>query len=78
VGQSSNIPKRLKQHEKKGKLAPGQKVKTTEVLGGKTQREIAEHKRIQKITRGRAARKSDKVSNIKDPSALTGSIYSND
>ncbi|RTZ23598.1 hypothetical protein EKN09_08055, partial [Vibrio penaeicida] len=67
VGQSVNIPSRLKQHEKAGKLAPNQSAKTTEVLGGKTAREIAEHKRIQEITRNEPARFSDKVSNKVDP-----------
>jgi len=67
VGQSKNIPKRLKQHIKKDKLDPNTQVKTTEVLGGKTTREIAEHKRIQEITGGLPARFSDKVSNMKDP-----------
>lgn len=67
VGQSGNIPERLKQHEKSGKLESGQKVKTTEVTGGKTNREVAEHKRIQEITGGVPARQSDKVSNKVDP-----------
>jgi RHS repeat-associated protein len=67
VGQSSNIPKRLKQHKKSGKLEQDQKVTTTEVLGGKTKREISEHKRIQEITGNVPARISDKVSNKVDP-----------
>ncbi|MDG2997263.1 RHS repeat-associated core domain-containing protein, partial [Vibrio parahaemolyticus] len=67
VGQSVNMPNRLKQHVKTGKLDPNQSVKTTEVLGGKTAREIAEHKRIQEITGGVPARFSDKVSNKVDP-----------
>ncbi|MEJ2076335.1 MAG: GIY-YIG nuclease family protein, partial [Reinekea sp.] len=66
-GQSSNIPNRLKQHQKTGKLDSNQSVQTTEVLGGKTAREIAEHKRIQEITGGVPARFSDKVSNKVDP-----------
>ena len=66
-GQSCNIPQRLKQHEKSGKLDPEQSVEITEVLGGKTTREIAEHKRIQEITGGVPARFSDKVSNKVDP-----------
>lgn len=70
VGQSVNIPNRLKQHLKAGKLEPNQSVKTTEVLGGKTAREIAEHKRIQEITGGVPARFSDKVSNKVDPIGL--------
>ncbi|PAU39887.1 hypothetical protein CKF94_02165 [Vibrio coralliilyticus] len=61
------MPNRLKQHVKTGKLEPNQSVKTTEVLGGKTAREIAEHKRIQETTGGVPARFSDKVSNKVDP-----------
>jgi RHS repeat-associated protein len=67
VGQSGDIPKRLAQHEKAGKLDPSGNVKTTEVLGGKTTREVAEHNRIQEITGGVPARQSDKVSNKVDP-----------
>ncbi len=67
VGQSKNIDKRLKQHIKSGKLDKNQTVKRTEVLGGKTKREIAEHKRIQQITGGVPARYSNKVSNKVDP-----------
>ena len=66
-GQSCNISERLEQHVKSGKLDPNQSVTTTEVLGGKTAREIAEHKRIQEITGGVPARFSDKVSNKVDP-----------
>jgi len=66
-GQSCNVPNRLKQHEKTGKLDPNQSVTTTEVFGGKTAREIAEHKRIQEITGGVPARRSSKVSNKVDP-----------
>jgi RHS repeat-associated protein len=66
-GQSCNIPNRLNQHIKSGKLDPNQSVTTTEVLGGKTAREIAEHKRIQEITGGVPARRSSRVSNKVDP-----------
>lgn len=38
-----------------------------EVTGGKTAREIAEHKRIQEITGNVPARYSNKVSNKVDP-----------
>ncbi len=67
VGQSSNIPNRLKQHQASGKLAPNTPVKTTEVKGGKTTREIAEHRRIQEITGGVPARQSPDVANEVDP-----------
>jgi len=67
VGQSSNIPSRLVAHELSGKLAPGVAVSITEVLGGKTAREIAEHLRIQAITGGVPARFSDLVTNLRDP-----------
>jgi len=46
VGQSGNIPARIEQHIASGKLLPGTEVSTTEVLGGKTAREIAEQLRI--------------------------------
>jgi len=49
VGQSKNIAARLKQHIASGKLLPGTSVKTTEVLGGKTAREIAEQLRINSL-----------------------------
>jgi len=49
VGQSKNIPLRLKQHLRSGKLLPGTPVKSTEVLGGKTSREIAEQLRINSL-----------------------------
>ncbi|WP_099136227.1 RHS repeat-associated core domain-containing protein [Xenorhabdus budapestensis] len=46
VGQSSNIPGRLEQHSRSGKLPTGNSVITTPVPGGKQQREIAEQKRL--------------------------------
>ena len=49
VGQSGDIPSRLARHEASGKFAPGTKVSTTEVTGGKTAREVAEHNRIQNL-----------------------------
>gem|GEM_PF-6580773 len=49
VGQSKNIALRLQQHIKSGKLLQGTPVKTTEVLGGKTAREIAEQLRINSL-----------------------------
>jgi len=51
VGQSENIPRRLSEHQASGKFESGAKVKTREVRGGKTAREIAEQKRIQSIRR---------------------------
>lgn len=49
VGQSVNIPTRLAQHIASGKLIKGTPVKTYEVLGGKTAREIAEQMRIKAL-----------------------------
>lgn len=49
VGQSKNIPKRLKQHMKSGKLQEGTVVTKTEVTGGKTSREIQEQRRINSL-----------------------------
>jgi RHS repeat-associated protein len=51
VGQSKDINKRLPQHIQSGKLEESElpKVLRTEVLGGKTQREIAEQRRIEDL-----------------------------
>jgi RHS repeat-associated protein len=79
-GQSCDIPKRLQQHIDSGKLTPDalSSVKITEVLGGKTVREVAEHRRIQEITGGVPARFSDKVSNKRDPVGPKRSYLLND
>jgi RHS repeat-associated protein len=66
VGQSGDLPSRLGQHEAAGRLKPGTEV-TTEVSGGKTAREVAEHKRIQELTGGQKAKNSPSVSNKRDP-----------
>jgi hypothetical protein len=67
AGQSAAwVHKRLKTHERTGRLTPGTETRTT-VDGGKTAREIAEHKRIQQHTGGGPARRSDAVSNKVDP-----------
>ena len=66
VGQSSNVPKRLKQHQDKGRLTPGTE-STTPIPGNKTAREIAEHNRIQQLTGGQKAKNSPAVSNKADP-----------
>lgn len=66
VGQSGNIPRRLGEHADAGRLTAGTE-STTEVLGGKTAREVAEHRRIQQITGGVPARQSSAVSNKVDP-----------
>jgi hypothetical protein len=51
VGQSGDIATRLNQHLGTGKLLPGDlsTVQATEVLGGKTAREIAEQLRINEL-----------------------------
>ena len=51
VGQSGNISERLLQHVRSGKLAASDatSVGRTEVLGGKTAREIAEQRRINQL-----------------------------
>jgi RHS repeat-associated protein len=46
IGQSRNIAERLQQHITTGKLPSSSHVNVTEVLGGKTSREIAEQMRI--------------------------------
>jgi hypothetical protein len=66
VGQSGNIPNRLQQHIAKGRLKPGTE-STTPVSGGKTDREIAEHIRIQELTGGQAAKNCPNVANKVDP-----------
>ena len=79
-GQSCDIPGRLQQHINSGKLTADSlsTVQTTEVLGGKTAREIAEHQRIQEITGGVPARFSDRVSNKRDPIGLNRRSLLND
>ena len=67
VGQSGNIPQRLKQHRGSGSLLPGSRVQATKVQGGKVVREIAEQKRIQQLTGGVPARHSPNVANRRDP-----------
>jgi len=51
VGQSGDIPARLYEHLISGKLLPGDfySVQTTEVLGGRIPREIAEQLRIEQL-----------------------------
>ena len=67
VGQSGNIPQRLQQHQQAGRLTEGTVPRTTEIPGGKTAREIAEHQRIQELTGGVPARHSPNVANQRDP-----------
>lgn len=70
IGQSGDIPTRLKKHESKGRLLRGTE-KTKAVPGTKLDREIEEHKRIQKETGGQKAKQSTKVSNKVDPVGAT-------
>lgn len=67
TGQSQDIPGRLKTHKAKGRLSKEAETKTKEVPGGKTAREIEEHKAIQELTGGAPASKSPNVSNQRDP-----------
>ena len=67
VGQSGNIDRRLAEHVRTGNLKPGQEVTITEIKGGRTAREIAEHNRIQKITGDVSAGESNKVLNKRNP-----------
>ena len=67
VGQSGNVEKRLRQHKAAGRISDTDAADVTAVPGGKTKREIAEHKRIQEKTGGVPARKSDAVTNNRDP-----------
>jgi RHS repeat-associated protein len=66
VGQSGDIPSRLSQHEAAGKFPSGTKVSTTEVTGGKTAREVAEHNRIQQLG-GVRSQPGSQTSNIRNP-----------
>ena len=51
LGQSKNVPRRLQQHIRSGKLSPDElsNVKVTPVAGGKTVREITEQQRIDEL-----------------------------
>jgi RHS repeat-associated protein len=66
VGQSGDIPNRLNQHEASGKFPEGTKVSTTEVKGGKTAREVAEHNRVQQLG-GVRSQPGSQTSNIRNP-----------
>jgi hypothetical protein len=66
VGQSGDIPNRIAQHEASGKFASGTKVTATEVEGGKTAREVAEHERIQQLG-GVRSQSGSQTSNIRRP-----------
>lgn len=66
VGQSGNVERRLDQHAKSGKLAPGTEPKVTEVKGGKTAREVAEQRRINQLG-GTKEQPSSQTSNKRNP-----------
>lgn len=66
VGQSGNIPARLADHEASGKFPAGTKITTTEVRGGKTAREVAEHNRIQDLG-GVRSKPGSRTSNQRNP-----------
>jgi hypothetical protein len=66
VGQSGNVEKRLQTHAKAGRHEAGT-AQVTQVEGGRTAREVAEHQRIQEITGGVPAKDSPAVSNKRDP-----------
>lgn len=50
-----------------GRLDSADNAKVTEVSGGKTAREVAEHREIQRETGGVTASQSDAVTNKVDP-----------
>ncbi|MEE9433179.1 MAG: RHS repeat-associated core domain-containing protein [Sphingorhabdus sp.] len=66
VGQSGRASGRISRHRGTGRVAPGTE-KFTAVRGGRTTREVAEHRRIQEITGGQRASRSPAVSNRRDP-----------
>ena len=67
VGQSADTDARLAQHVRDGRISTPDDAAVTEVAGDKTAREVAEHNRIQEITGGVPARRSDAVTNQRDP-----------
>ncbi len=66
IGQSSNLPKRLGQHEKTGKKAADAIAEATAVPGGKTAREAAEQRRINQLGGTRDVAGSQ-TSNVRNP-----------
>jgi hypothetical protein len=68
VGQSGNIDARLAQHVASGKITQesADNAVRTEVLGGKTAREVAEQGRINELTDGYGA-SDPRVTNIRNP-----------
>jgi hypothetical protein len=66
VGQSSKVPKRLKQHEASGKKDKDDEAKVTEVKGGKTSREIKEQQRINELG-GTKDKEGSQTSNVRNP-----------
>jgi RHS repeat-associated protein len=67
VGQSGRIPERLDAHRRSGRLAEGTTPTVTPVEGGRTVREVAEHRRIQELTGGVPAGQSPGVANQRNP-----------
>lgn len=69
TGQSDDVPRRIKEHEASGFKSTEEPHTVIDMPDStKTQREIVEHKEIQKVTGGRPARMAqDVVSNQRDP-----------
>ncbi len=65
-GQSVDLPRRLGEHAKTGKRNPGDEAMTEEVLGGKTQRELAEQRLIDEQG-GTREKAGSKTSNQRNP-----------
>jgi RHS repeat-associated protein len=66
VGQSSNVPRRLGEHEASGKKGSETEAKTKPVNGGKTARELAETKRIKDLG-GTSGKEGSQTSNKRLP-----------
>jgi RHS repeat-associated protein len=66
VGQSGNLGARLSEHKSSGRLAAGVKPKTNAVPGVKTDREVAEQKRINQLG-GTSNKPGSKTSNKRNP-----------
>jgi RHS repeat-associated protein len=66
VGQSGQLPKRIRNHEKLGRKAPESEASITEVPGGKTKRELQEQRRIDELG-GTRDKTGSKTSNQRNP-----------
>ncbi len=79
VGQAKQMRARGAQHRAAGRVDSIDDIRMTEMPdANKLAREIAEHKRIQELTGGIPARRSDLVSNKRDPIGPNRSKFLNE